>query len=78
MTTAPGPVPTPVPRTTPENLTVGEGLGWIIPPLGEITYLAWARNRTFIVGDTLGKEERCRFGITSLFEQERATIFDLP
>lgn len=53
VTTAPGPVPTPVPRTTPENLTVGEGLGWIIPPLGEITYLAWARNRTFIVGDTL-------------------------
>jgi hypothetical protein len=55
VTTSPGPIPIPTPRTVPENFTVGERLGWIVPPLGEITYLTWAYNKTFIIGDTLGK-----------------------
>lgn len=55
VTTSPGPTPSPTPRTVPENYTVGDRLGWIVPPLGEIAYISWAYNKTFIVGDTLGK-----------------------
>lgn len=53
VTTSPGPTPSPTPRTKPENFTVGDGLGWVVPPLGEIAYITWAYNKTFIVGDHL-------------------------
>lgn len=54
VTTIPGPTPSPTPRTKPENFTVGDSLGWVVPPLGEIAYITWAYNKTFIVGDHLG------------------------
>lgn len=53
VTDNPGPTPSPAPRTEPKNYTVGDGLGWVIPPLGQIAYLTWSYNKTFIVGDTL-------------------------
>jgi len=53
VTASPGPTASPVPRTIPENYTVGGNMGWIVPPLGEIAYITWAYNKTFIVGDTL-------------------------
>ncbi|KAG5559457.1 hypothetical protein RHGRI_009107 [Rhododendron griersonianum] len=33
--------------------TVGDGLGWTIPPGGKIAYSVWADKETFEVGDTL-------------------------
>lgn len=56
VSTSPGPTPSPTPRTKPENYTVGDRLGWITPPGGEIAYITWSYNKTFIVGDTLGKD----------------------
>ncbi|GMY35837.1 early nodulin-like protein 1 [Fagus crenata] len=53
VSTSPGPTPSPTPRTKPENYTVGDRLGWITPPGGEIAYITWSYNKTFIVGDTL-------------------------
>ncbi|XP_041004836.1 early nodulin-like protein 1 isoform X1 [Juglans microcarpa x Juglans regia] len=53
VTTSPGPTPSPTPRTKPENFTVGDRLGWVVPPLGEIAYITWAYDKTFIVGDHL-------------------------
>jgi len=53
VTTSPAPTPIPAPRTVPENFTVGDRLGWIVPPLGEIFYLTWTYNKSFIVGDIL-------------------------
>ncbi|XP_065850354.1 blue copper protein-like [Euphorbia lathyris] len=57
---APGPVPVPVPHHRPHmrpdypmSYSVGDGLGWIVPPGGSLAYMAWAYNKTFIVGDTL-------------------------
>lgn len=59
VTASPGPPPSAAaPRTKPENYTVGDRLGWLVPPLGEIAYLTWAYNKTFIVGDTLGKNSK--------------------
>lgn len=58
-TPAPTPPPAPAPRE-PKNYTVGDKLGWLIPPpdpLG-LFYASWAYNKTFLVGDTLSK---CRF-----------------
>lgn len=34
---------------------VGDSLGWIVPPGGDIAYRTWAASRTFIVGDSLGR-----------------------
>ncbi|XP_059433125.1 blue copper protein-like [Corylus avellana] len=53
VTTSPGPTPSPTSRTVPENYTVGDRMGWIVPPLGEIAYITWAYDKTFIVGDSL-------------------------
>ncbi|KAL0552759.1 hypothetical protein IC582_011884 [Cucumis melo] len=53
-TPAPTPPPAPAPRG-PKNYTVGDKLGWLIPPpdpLG-LFYASWAYNKTFLVGDTL-------------------------
>lgn len=56
---APAPAPPPAPRG-PRDYTVGDKLGWLIPPGGplDLYYESWAYNKTFFVGDTLGK---CRF-----------------
>ena len=61
VTTSPGPTASPVPRTIPENYTVGDKMGWIVPPLGEIAYITWAYNKTFIVGDTLGTDFKQKY-----------------
>lgn len=53
--------PTPPPPTTPSPVSprapvtyiVGDELGWIVPPGGEIAYATWAYNKIFMVGDTL-------------------------
>ncbi|XP_039165876.1 umecyanin-like [Eucalyptus grandis] len=34
---------------------VGDSLGWVVPPGGPIAYSTWAGNKTFVVGDTLGR-----------------------
>ena len=36
-------------------------MGWIVPPLGEIAYITWAYNKTFIVGDTLGTDFKQKY-----------------
>ncbi|XP_038890593.1 blue copper protein-like [Benincasa hispida] len=53
-TPSPTPTPTPAPRG-PRNYTVGDKLGWLIPPAGplDLFYASWAYNKTFLVGDTL-------------------------
>ena len=50
-----GPSPPPSPRS-PVTYTVGDILGWVVPPLGEVAYSTWAYNKIFIVGDSLGKK----------------------
>lgn len=63
--TAPGPESSPSPSSPPEapapvtprspvTYTVGDGLGWEVPPGGEAAYATWARNKVFMVGDILG------------------------
>lgn len=32
-----------------------DSLGWTIPPSGSVAYTTWAANKSFTVGDTLGK-----------------------
>ncbi|GFY99728.1 hypothetical protein Acr_13g0011280 [Actinidia rufa] len=52
----PPPPPTPAvpaPPVPPMTYIVGDDLGWLVPPGGEIAYSTWAYNKTFIVGDTL-------------------------
>lgn len=53
--TAPGPEPAPGAPRSPVTYTVGDGLGWEVPPGGEIAYATWAYDKVFMVGDTLGK-----------------------
>lgn len=38
---------------------VGDALGWVVPP-GSSVYTTWAANKTFRVGDTLGKYHKWR------------------
>ncbi|XP_022999165.1 blue copper protein-like [Cucurbita maxima] len=51
---APAPAPPPAPRG-PRDYTVGDKLGWLIPPGDplDLYYESWAYNKTFFVGDTL-------------------------
>ncbi|XP_057485690.1 early nodulin-like protein 2 [Actinidia eriantha] len=54
--TPPPPPPTPAvpaPPVPPMTYVVGDDLGWLVPPGGEVAYSTWAYNKTFIVGDTL-------------------------
>ncbi|XP_061361979.1 early nodulin-like protein 14 [Gastrolobium bilobum] len=44
--------PSPAPRGL-LNYTVGDKLGWLVPPGGEIAYATWAYGKTFIIGDSL-------------------------
>ncbi|OIV98257.1 hypothetical protein TanjilG_14846 [Lupinus angustifolius] len=37
----------------PFNYTVGGNLGWVVSPIGESAYEAWAYNKLFLVGDSL-------------------------
>ncbi|KAL6274850.1 hypothetical protein ACE6H2_025542 [Prunus campanulata] len=36
-----------------DNYTVGDGLGWSIPPLGSVAYKTWADKKSFQIGDTI-------------------------
>lgn len=47
--------PPPPPARAPVTYDVGDQMGWIVPPGGSVAYSTWAYNKTFIVGDTLGK-----------------------
>lgn len=40
-------------HVTAEEHTVGGELLWTIPPAGSIAYTAWARTRSFDLGDTI-------------------------
>ncbi|KAL8488351.1 hypothetical protein ACS0TY_024127 [Phlomoides rotata] len=51
---------TPPPETAPSpaagvgmTYTVGDSLGWVVPPGGSIAYQTWVRGKTFMVGDIL-------------------------
>ncbi|KAL2500710.1 Blue copper protein [Forsythia ovata] len=52
---SPSPVakPAPSPSRPPMTYTVGDSLGWVVPPGGPIAYETWARGKNFIVGDIL-------------------------
>ncbi|KAL1547945.1 uclacyanin 1-like [Salvia divinorum] len=50
--TAPGPA-TPPPAPGTQVYTVGDSLGWLVPPGGPIAYETWASDKTFMVGDIL-------------------------
>ncbi|XP_073152183.1 uncharacterized protein [Henckelia pumila] len=54
-TTTPPPVatPAPAPARAAMTYTVGDSLGWTVPPGGPVAYQAWARGKSFVVGDTL-------------------------
>lgn len=56
--TTPSPIATPAaapsPSRPPTTYTVGDNLGWVVPPGGPIAYETWARGKTFMVGDILG------------------------
>jgi len=49
------PAPPPGPSTGPVTFIVRESLGWIVPTNGAATYASWASDKTFRVGDILGK-----------------------
>lgn len=36
-----------------ETLVVGDGLGWLVPPGGDLAYAAWGAINIFTVGDVL-------------------------
>lgn len=38
---------------------VGSGLGWVVPPGGDVAYQTWAASQTFSVGDILGESIVC-------------------
>lgn len=40
---------------TAESYTVGEDLGWNIPPSGSVAYATWAASKRFQLGDVVGK-----------------------
>lgn len=52
VTSYPGPSPSPAPKG-PSTYTVGEALGWFVPPGGSFFYETWAYDKSFKVGDTL-------------------------
>lgn len=63
--TGPGPNPAPHPYSPPTahspvsprapvTYVVGNGLGWLVPPGGQLAYMIWAYNKTFMVEDALG------------------------
>ncbi|XP_075509800.1 blue copper protein-like [Primulina tabacum] len=56
-TTTPPPVATPATAPAPARAamtyTVGDSLGWTVPPGGSVAYQTWARGKSFFVGDTL-------------------------
>lgn len=53
---SPSSSPAPTPVRGPQTYTVGDTQGWIIPSSGASAYQTWAANKTFLVGDILGKE----------------------
>lgn len=40
---------------TASTYTVGDELGWTIPPAGNIAYRTWAARKDFEIGDTISK-----------------------
>lgn len=38
-----------------DTYTVGNGMGWTIPPGGEVAYTTWAAGFDFDVGDTISE-----------------------
>lgn len=67
--TTPSPTssPSPAPSRAPVTYTVGDSDGWTILPGGASAYATWASNKTFIVGDVLGKCHRPFFEPVFLF-----------
>lgn len=39
---------------TADSYTVGEDLGWNIPPAGSVAYSTWAASKRFQLGDVVG------------------------
>lgn len=54
--------------------TVGDDLGWTIPPGGAATYAAWAAKHSFVVKDILGQP---KFSISLFSSWNFATLFYL-
>ncbi|KAH6818454.1 hypothetical protein C2S51_002057 [Perilla frutescens var. frutescens] len=52
---APATPPSPAPSTSraPMTYTVGDALGWVVPPGGPLAYQTWARDKSFLVDDIL-------------------------
>lgn len=49
------PTPTMTPGRPPITHVVGDAAGWAVPQGGANFYVNWASRRTFVVGDSLGK-----------------------
>lgn len=54
-TPPPAATPAPSPSRVGMTYTVGDSLGWLVPPGGPVAYQTWARGKSFVVGDILGK-----------------------
>ncbi|KAK4420291.1 Blue copper protein [Sesamum alatum] len=52
-TPPPAATPAPSPSRAAMTFTVGDSLGWTVPPGGPIAYQTWARGKPFLVGDIL-------------------------
>lgn len=62
------PVPEPTSSSSPDppsrgpvTYTVGDSIGWNVPPGGAVAYQTWASNKTFFVGDILGENSNFEF-----------------
>lgn len=42
-------------ETSGDTYTVGDSIGWTLPPAGNIAYSTWSRTKSFDIGDVVGK-----------------------
>lgn len=73
----PPPSTTPAPSRAPMTFTVGDGMGWLVPPLGKAAYDSWAYNKVFIIGDTLGNQHTRNHHPFSLSLSSHGVLFIL-
>ena len=45
-------------EAAPATYTVGDSMGWTVPPNSSVSYATWASGKTFKVGDILGNNKQ--------------------